>query len=346
MMIEVPSGPPAHPVFGPLAERALAGEALTRDEARAVLEASDEDLPGLLQAAFAVRSRRWGRRVKICVLQNARSGLCPEDCNYCSQSSISKADIETYQMMSREELISGAERAASQGARRYCMVTSGRGPADRDIDHLCETTREIKREFPDMEICVSLGIMDEAKAQRLADAGVGWVNHNLNTSERFHPEICTTHTYADRVSTILAAKKAGLNTCCGGIIGMGERDDDVIELGFALRELEVDSLPLNFLHPIDGTPLGGRESTTRGRALRALCLMRFLNPNADIRAAGGRERTLGEDQSLALFAANSIFVNGYLTTPGQANAAARAMVEGLGFELEDAVSVEAGAPAS
>ncbi len=341
MSIEVPSGPPTHPTFGPLAQRALAGEAPDRDEARAILAASDEDLPGLLQAAYAVRRRRWGASVKICVLQNARSGLCPEDCNYCSQSSISKADIDTYQMMSRSELIAGAKRAAAEGARRYCMVTSGRGPADRDIDHLCQTTQEIKSEFPDMEICVSLGIMDEAKAQRLADAGVGWVNHNLNTSERFHPEICTTHTYADRVSTILAAKKAGLNTCCGGIMGMGEQDEDIIELGFALRELQVDSLPLNFLHPIEGTPLGDRETTARGRALRALCLMRFLNPDADIRAAGGRERTLGEEQTLALYPANSIFVNGYLTTPGQANAEAREMVERLGFTLEDPMSVSA-----
>lgn len=341
MMIEVPSGPPTHPTFGPLAERVLSGGLPTRDEARAILEASDDDLPGLLQAAYTIRRRQWGTRVKICVLQNARSGLCPEDCNYCSQSAVSKAEIETYQMMPRDQLLAGARRAAAEGARRYCMVTSGRGPADRDIDHLCETTREIKSEFPDMEICVSLGIMDEPKAQRLADAGVGWVNHNLNTSERFHPEICTTHTYADRVSTILAAKKAGLNTCCGGIIGMGERDEDVIELGFALRELEVDSLPLNFLHPIEGTPLGGLDTTARGRALRALCLMRFLNPDADIRAAGGRERTLGEEQTLALYPANSIFVNGYLTTPGQANAEAREMVERLGFTLEEPVAVTA-----
>ena len=163
--------------------------------------------------------------------------------------------------------------------------------------------------------------------------------HNLNTSERYHPEICTTHTYADRVATVLAAKNAGLNTCCGGIIGMGETDEDVIELGFALRELEVDSLPLNFLHPISGTPLGDQEPTHPSRALRALCLMRFLNPDADIRAAGGRERTLGDDQALALYPANSIFVNGYLTTPGQANAEARNMVEKLGFEFEETVAV-------
>jgi biotin synthase len=214
------------------------------------------------------------------------------------------------------------------------MVTSGRGPSDRDIDELCSATREIKASHPDLEICVSLGLMDEAQARRLGDAGVGWVNHNLNTSERFYPSICTTHTYADRVATVLAAKRAGLRTCCGGIIGMGEEDEDVVDLAFALRELGVDSLPLNFLHPIGGTPLGGRETVSPTRALRALCLMRFLNPDADIRAAGGRERTLGEWQALVLYPANSIFVDGYLTTPGQAAAEARRMAESLGFELE------------
>ena len=164
MTIDVPTGPPTHPTFGPLAERVLAGGLPSRAEARAILEAPDEELPGLLQAAYEIRSRRWGSNVKICVLQNARSGLCPEDCNYCSQSSVSTAEIDTYQIMPRDQLVDGARRAAAQGARRYCMVTSGRGPSDRDIEHLCETTREIKTVYPDMEICVSLGIMDEPKA--------------------------------------------------------------------------------------------------------------------------------------------------------------------------------------
>src|SRR5262249_14985953 len=153
----------------------------------------------------------------------------------------------------------------------------------------CDVTREIKQRHPELEICVSLGLMDEGQARRLAAAGVGWVNHNLNTSERFYPRICSTHTYADRVATVRAAQRAGLHTCCGGIIGMGEEDEDVLDLGFALRELGVDSLPLNFLHAIPGTPLGDRTAVDPGRALRALCLMRFLNPAADIRAAGGRE---------------------------------------------------------
>jgi biotin synthase len=326
--------------FDRLAERSLSGGVLTREEALAVLATPDAELAGLLQAAFRVRERRWGRRVKVCVLQNARSGLCPEDCGYCSQSAVSTAAIDTYRLMSREALVAAARSAVERGARRYCMVTSGRGPSDRDVEHFCATTREIKSLFPDLEICVSLGLMDDEKASRLAGAGVGWVNHNLNTSESFHPEVCSTHTYADRVATVLAAKRAGLKTCCGGIIGMGERDADVVDLGLALRELAVDSLPVNFLHPIGGTPLGDRPTLDPGRALRALCLMRFLNPDADIRAAGGRERTLGEWQGLVLYPANSIFVDGYLTTPGQVAARARAMVDSLGFELEPEIAVE------
>jgi biotin synthase len=335
----IPHQEPTSSRFEALADVALAGGLLSRDEAHSVLAAADDELAGLLRAAFRVRERRWGRRVKVCVLQNARSGLCPEDCSYCSQSSISTANIDTYRLIAQDELVAAAEGAIARGARRYCMVTSGRGPSDRDIEQLCGATREIKARHPELEICVSLGLMDDDKARRLAAAGVGWVNHNLNTSERFHPEICSTHTYADRVATVLAVKRAGMSTCCGGIIGMGESDEDVVDLGFALRELGVDSLPLNFLHPIQGTPLGGRTATEPGRALRALSLMRFLNPEADIRAAGGRERTLGGWQSLVLYPANSIFVNGYLTTPGQAAAEARAMAESQGFVLESDVEV-------
>ncbi len=337
----VPSEAEGPSRFARLAVQALAGETISRADALAVLRASDRDLTDLLQAAFSVRQRRWGRRVKVCVLQNARSGLCAEDCGYCSQSSASTADIDTYRLMPNEQLVAAAQAAVTRGGRRYCIVASGRGPSDRDVDQLCAATREIKRIHPDLEICVSLGIMDEAKARRLAAAGVGWMNHNLNTSEHFHAEVCTTHDYADRVATVLAGRRAGLRICCGGIIGLGESDEDVVELAFALRALGVDALPLNFLHPIPGTPLGDRPVVEPGRALRALCLMRFSNPDADIRAAGGRERTLGERQGLALYPANSIFVNGYLTTPGQAAAEARAMVEALGFTLESIEEQEA-----
>ena len=330
--------------FAVHAERALAGAAPSRAEALAMLQGPDDDLRDLLLAAYAVRERHWGRRVKLCMLRNARNGLCPEDCHYCSQSAISSTAIDSYRLMPRAELIEGARAAVARGARRYCMVTSGRGPSARDIGEIGAATRAILAEHPELEICVSLGIMDEAQARELKSAGVGWVNHNLNTSERFHPEICTTHAYGDRVGTVQAVKRAGLNVCCGGIIGMGESDEDVVDLAFALRELGVDSLPLNFLLSIDGTPLGGRGTMSPTRALRALCLMRFTNPAADIRAAGGRERNLGDWQGLALYPANSVFVEGYLTTVGLATAPTRTLVESMGFTVESDVEV-ADAPA-
>ncbi len=321
------------------AKRALDGGTLTHDEALAVLHAPDDDLHGLLLAAFRVRERYWGRRVKLCMLRNARSGLCPEDCHYCSQSAVSSAAIESYRLQPLESLVEGARAAVGRGARRYCMVTSGRGPSARDIAQVSAATRAIRAEYPELEICVSLGIMGETEASELKAAGVGWVNHNLNTSERFHPEICTTHTYADRVGTVQAAKRAGLAVCCGGIIGMGEGDEDVVDLAFALRALGVDSLPLNFLLAIDGTPLGAAGNVAPTRALRALCLMRFTNPASDIRAAGGRERNLGDWQGLALYPANSVFVEGYLTTPGLATTPTRRLIETMGFEVEHEVEI-------
>jgi biotin synthase len=321
------------------AERALAGSAPSREEALGILRAPDGDLRELLIAAFTVREHYWGRRVKLCMLRNARSGLCPEDCHYCSQSAVSSAAIDTYRLLPTEDLVAGARAAVARGARRYCMVTSGRGPSARDIGQLTTATRAIRAEHPDLEICVSLGIMDEGQARELKAAGVGWVNHNLNTSERFHPEICTTHTYGDRVGTIRAVKNAGLAVCCGGIIGMGETDEDVVDLAFSLRELGVDSLPLNFLLSIDGTPLADRDPVSVTRALKALCLMRFTNPASDIRAAGGRERNLGSWQGLALYPANSVFIEGYLTTPGLATQPTRHLVESMGFAVEGEVEM-------
>ncbi len=320
--------------FNALADRVLAGEAITRAEAAAILQAADATLPALLRAVFRVRERYCGRRVKICQIRNARSGLCPEDCHYCSQSAISDAAIPRYRLDSVPELLAGARRAVASGAKRYCMVTSGRGPSVNDVDRFIAAAQAIKAEYPTLELCVSLGIMEEEQARTLKSAGVGWVNHNLNTSARHHPEICTTHTYEDRIRTVRNVQRAGLSTCCGGIIGMGETDEDIIDLAFALRELRVDSLPVNFLIPIDGTPFDDRHELTPGRCLRTLCLMRFTNPESEIRVAGGRELHLGWFESLALYPANSIFVEGYLTTPGQAASAAHRMITEMGFEVE------------
>jgi biotin synthase len=321
-----------------LAARALRDEPLARAEALAVVQSPDADLPAVLWAAFAVRHRHFGRRVKLCVLQNARSGLCPEDCGYCSQSAVSTADIPRYRLLPVADLVGAARQAAARGARRYCMVVSARGPSAADVAHFARTARAIRAELPDLELCVSAGIMDEAQAATLHAAGVDYVNHNLNTSRRHYPAICSTHTYDDRVATVEDTARAGLSTCSGVIIGMGETAEDLVDVAAELNRLAVDSLPVNFLHPIEGTPLGDRPPPGPADCLRALALFRLTNPRAEIRAAGGRERCLGAAQPLALFAANSLFVEGYLTTPGQRRDAAVEMIDRLGFEVETAAA--------
>lgn len=315
-------------------DKALANEALSRDEARAILQAPRGDFQKVLDAVLIVRERYHGRKVKLCVLQNTRSGLCSEDCHYCSQSAVSEAPIEKYSFLSKEELLKNADRAVQAGGKRYCMVTSGRGPSPRDIQQLSEAVREIKEKYPSLEICSSLGLLDLPQVQKLKEAGVGWINHNLNTGEQFYSKICTTHSYQDRLKTIQTVKKAGLATCCGGIFGMGESAEDFLDLAFAIRELDIDAIPLNFLHPIDGTPLEKAESLDPVRGILALCLFRFLNPKKEIRAAGGREFNLKDLQKYVIYPANSIFVEGYLTTSGQQPDEAKWMIESMGFEIE------------
>ena len=320
--------------FESLSEKSLRLEILNRDEMISVLHAPDERLPELLDAAFRVRRHYFGKRVQIHVLMNSKSGLCPEDCHYCSQSSVSTAPIDKYPLLPRERLLEGARRAKEAGAIRYCMVNSGRGPTLKEIEEMAEVVCRIKDSVP-INICCSLGLLNEAKAKILKEAGVERVNHNLNTSRRYHPQICSTHAYEDRVETVEHVKAAGLSPCCGGIIGMGEQDDDIMDLALALRELDVESIPINFLHPISGTPLQGANHLTPQHCLKALCLFRFINPGKEIRVAGGREINLRSLQPLSLYPANSIFVNGYLTTSGQNASDAHRMIEDLGFEIDE-----------
>jgi biotin synthase len=321
-----------------LADKALGVQrvgsgAITRDEARAVLGAPKDDLLALLDAAFRVRRAHWGLRVSIHVLENAKLGGCPEDCGFCSQSSRYQSPGGEAPMKSVDDLVAGARRAFAARAKRYCMVTATRGPAQRDLDTICEAARRIKAESG-IELCASLGLLTEAKARRLREAGVDRFNHNLETSERYYDQIVTTHTWRDRVETVRLARDAGMQTCVGGIVGLGENQDDLLDLAMALRELDVDSVPVNFLDPRPGTPLAGRDKVTPTEALRALCMFRFVHPRADLRVAGGREvvlRTLGV---MALWPANSIFTQGYLTTIGATPAADHQMILDAGFELE------------
>lgn len=320
-------------LYAGLAERALRDEPPTADEARRILDDPELALLPLLHAAYQPRERHFGRRVMVHVLNNVQNGLCPEDCGYCSQSRDSKSGIRKYAMKSEEQILAEAEHAARSGASRYCMAMSGRGPTLHTTRQLADVVRKVKERFP-IEVCLTVGILGEEHARILADAGLDRLNHNLNTSEAHYGEICSTHSYRDRVETLRAAKKCGIEPCSGFIMGMGETSEDVIDVAFRLRELEVPSIPVNFLIPIEGNPVQSDGSLTPERCLRALVLMRLVNPRAEVRIAGGREGHLRALGPLGLWPANSLFVEGYLTTRGDAVADTYRMIRDAGFEVE------------
>src|SRR5262245_39349917 len=324
-----------------LAERVLSGHQTTKQEALAILNAPDHELLEILAAAYKLRRRWFGNTVQLYFLMNAKSGLCPEDCHYCSQSKISTAEISRYNLLSREKLLDGARLAAERGSKTYCIVISARGPSEREMQAVEKIVPEIKARH-DLEVCACLGLLTPDQAKRLAACGVNKVNHNLNTSAEFYEQICSTHSYAERVETLKAVRAAGLELCSGGIIGMGERDEDVVQMALALRELEVESIPLNFLIDIDGTPLERSQRLTPRYCLKALAMFRFANPSSELRIAGGRELHLGSLQPLGLYAANSIFVGDYLTTKGQPAEADYRMIEEMGFVVTRHEAVPAG----
>jgi biotin synthase len=315
-----------------LADQVLSGHALTREECQSILDCPDVEVLDLLAAAFRVRRTYFGLKVHFYHLKNAKSGMCPEDCHYCSQSVISEAQIDKYVIANERVLMEGARRAKDLQSRTYCIVASGRGPSDREVDHVCRVVRKIKDELG-LHICVCLGFLKPEQAQRLADAGVDRVNHNLNTSKRFYQEICTTHTYEDRVDTLNVVAKAGMELCSGLIVGMGETGEDIIDVIMDLRGLKVASIPVNFLHAIDGTPLQRKHDLDPRYCLKVLCLLRLAHPTTEIRIAGGRELNLRSMQAMGLYPANSIFVSDYLTTKGQSPELDHEMVKDLGFEI-------------
>ncbi|QBD83623.1 biotin synthase BioB [Ktedonosporobacter rubrisoli] len=295
----------------------------------------------LLSATFRVREHFCGRRVHLHMLINAKSGLCPEDCHYCSQSRISTAEIERYPMVSMERLLAGARAAKEARCRRYCIVISTRGATRREIEFVARAVRKIRAEV-DIACCCSMGLISEEKARALYEAGVEQYNHNLNTSEHYYPQICTTHTYQDRLETLMGARSAGLKLCSGAIFGQGESQEDIIDIALALRELEPQSIPVNFLFAIKGTPFEGiKRDLSPYDCLRILCLIRLLNPRQEVRLSAAREIYLRSLQPLAFYAANSVFVSGYLTEPGQNYQETWRMIEDMGFELEEHAESEA-----
>ncbi|MEU6863977.1 biotin synthase BioB [Streptomyces sp. NPDC046876] len=319
-----------------LVDKGLRRELPTREEALAVLATSDDELLDVVAAAGKVRRQWFGRRVKLNYLVNLKSGLCPEDCSYCSQRLGSKADILKYTWLKPEEASAAAAAGVAGGAKRVCLVASGRGPTDRDVERVGRTIEAIKEQNEDIEVCACLGLLTDGQAERLKDAGADAYNHNLNTSEATYGQITKTHTYADRVDTVQKAHAAGLSACSGLIAGMGESDEDLVDVVFSLRELDPDSVPVNFLIPFEGTPLAKEWNLTPQRCLRILAMVRFVCPDIEVRLAGGREVHLRSMQPLALQVVNSIFLGDYLTSEGQAGQADLDMIADAGFEVEGA----------
>jgi biotin synthase len=315
-----------------LAESVIQGTEVDRPQAIEILQTPDDELLNLLAGAYRIRREYFGDTVQLYFLMNAKSGLCPEDCHYCSQSKVSEAEIPRYNILNREKLLDGARVAAERNSKTYCLVISARGPNEREMKAVETIVPEIKEKYG-LNICACLGLLTPDQAARLKAAGVDKVNHNLNTSDNFYSKICTTHTYGDRLATLQAVRNAGMQLCSGGIIGMGEAPSDIVDMAFSLRELAVESIPLNFLNPIEGTPLSEEGKLTPISCLKALAMFRFVNPRSELRIAGGRELHLRSLQPLGLYAANSVFVGDYLTTKGQAPEADYQMIADLGFRI-------------
>lgn len=322
-----------------LAQRVIDGYELTEEEGLGILAVADEDTLLLVDAAWQVRRKYFGRQVKANVLSNSKRGMCSEDCHYCGQSQQAGDQSLKHPRIGREELLRQAQAAKDAGGRRFCVTMAVRSASWSDVSALAEATRQIKNSM-DLEVCACLGLMTgemgRAKLKVLKEAGVDAYNHNLNTHEELYPQICSTHTWQDRLETVRNAQQAGLSPCSGLIVGMGETDRHLVDLARTFRREAVTSIPVNFLIPVDGTELA-RKHTTAGltpwKCLHILCLFRLMNPRAEIRASAGRELHIRSLQSLAMLVANSLFLNGYLTQSGQGAENDLAMIADLGMEV-------------
>ena len=311
----------------------LSGELLSDATCEKLLTASEIELLPLLDAAYQVRKTYFQNEVQLHILNNAQNGYCPEDCHYCAQANSATTDIEAYPLKPDTEILAEAERAYESGAYRYCIVMSGRGPSPKRVAHLAKLIRTVKARYP-IEVCLSAGLVDVESAGILKSAGLDRLNHNLNTSEAHYPKICSTHSYQDRMDTLQAAQTVGLACCSGVIVGMGEGIDDLIKVAKALRQLEVASLPVNFFLPIFGTQLVETPTLTPDYCLRVLCLYRFLNPQAEIRVAAGREHHFRSMEVMALYPANSMFIDGYLNAEGSTASRTLEMIRDAGFTVK------------
>ncbi len=310
------------------AQSVLAGKEISFAEAHRLMQVEGTDIYHLLAWANEIRERFKGKTIHFCGIINAKSGRCPEDCAFCAQSAYHKTQIKVYPLMSKEEILRAAEEKLSQGARRVSIVTSGRSIEGKELGTICAAIRDMKQ--MGISPCASLGLMDKEGLLQLKLAGLNRYHHNLQTSADFYPQICTTHSYEEKIATIKYAQEIGLEVCCGGIMGMGESIKDRLNLAFFLRELDITAVPLNFLHPISGTPLEGCRYLTPLECLKIIAVYRFILPQKEIIVCGGRELNLRQLQNFMFVAgATGTIVGNYLTTKGRTPEADKELVEDM-----------------
>ena len=307
---------------------------LTKEEALEVLNLPDDKLDKLIETAYALRLKYKGKKVSIQLLTNVRSGNCSQNCAYCAQSCESHAAIEKYKRVSDEKLYGDNDLVDEKHLARHCIGLSGISFTDAEIEDLADRIRKMKKN--DTQICCSIGFLTEKQARMLKDAGLNRINHNLNSSRSYYPNICTTHTYDQRINNIRMLKDIGFEMCCGGIIGMGESKSDVVDMLMDIREINPESVPINFLLPIKGTRLADRDISglTQQYCLKVLCLARLMVPKSDIRCAAGREVYFKGIEPTLFKVVDSIFASGYLTAGGQGIDDTLNMIKEAGFTGE------------
>ena len=316
-------------------QEALSKKGVTHSTAQSLLGTKHASLPLLIYGAHHLRNHYKGESVKLCAIVNAKSGRCSEDCAFCAQSTHHKARLHIYPLMGPQQILQKAFEAKNIGARRFSIVTSGKSLRVEEMEMIIQVLKLIK-ERTGLILCSSLGTITQQGAHRLKEAGLRCYHHNLEVAPSFFPKICTTHRYEEDLDTVRWAKEAGLEVCCGGILGLGESPQQRLELAFTLKELNVDSIALNFLHPIQGTPLEGTEPLPPLEILKSVALFRFILPDKDIRICGGREFGLRDLHPLVFWAgANGIMIGHYLTTKGRDYQLDLQMIRDLGLEVSD-----------
>jgi biotin synthase len=312
-----------------LARRVTAGGEVTREEARSLFELEGEPVYDLFYAAHKVRRHFHGDRVTFCSILPTKFGHCGEDCAFCAQSGHYATGITPHPMMDGAEVAKACRDARDNGASAFGIVNSGRGPTKREWPKIMEAVRAMK-EVDGICHCATLGTLDEQQARDLKDAGVRRINHNLETSEAFFPQVVSTHTWRERVETVRLAQRVGLETCCGCIFGMGETVEDRVSLAFSLKELNPNVVPLNFLFPIPGTPLEHAPRLRPMEILKIIAVMRLILPRQDLKVAGGREKNLRDLQSWIFYVGGtSGLIGNYLATAGRPNREDLQMIEDL-----------------